>query len=93
MCDLIEKVKQIRSITEGLGGGMTTIRKRYVPLHICTHLNFFLKWEDLYKVSDSINVTLWILCRNVLEHKCFWSPCEMVHFRGSGIWYCDESFH
>lgn len=41
MCDLIEKVKQIRSITEGLGGGDDDHQEKVCsPSHLHT-LKFF----------------------------------------------------
>lgn len=41
----------------------------------------------------SIDSTLGVLSRNVMEHECSWSPCEMEHSHGIRTGDCEEIFH
>lgn len=56
LCGLLEERKQIGSTTEECFLG--TVESRDIPLYICPCLSFFLKWEGLYKVSESIDAYL-----------------------------------
>lgn len=70
------------------------MKSRDIQFYICTWLSFFLKWKGLYKVSEeSIDATLGVLCREVVEHECSRSPCEIEHSHGIRIGYCEEIFH
>lgn len=69
------------------------MKSRHIHLYICTCLSFFLKWEGLYKVPNSIDATCGVLGGNVVKHECSWSPCEMEHSPGIRTGTCEEIFY
>lgn len=69
------------------------MKSRDIHLSICTCLSFYLRWEGLYKVSDSIGATCGVFGKNVVKHEYSWSPCEMEHSHSIRTGYCEEIFH